>query len=441
MKKTDSRENGDADITSTQQKLPHIPWISDRLFYGWVIVFVGAITQFFQGITSQGSAAYLEPLSKQFGWSNAVMAGPRSINMINNSILGPVEGYLVDRFGPRRIAAAGIFVMGGGLILFGFTQNLWMYYLSSIIIAIGTGFQGLLVMSVAVNNWFRRKRSLSQSIMLLGFPLAGVVAVPAIVLVQQWMGWEVSAIGSGILIWVVGFPCSMLLRSTPEPYGLLPDGDASPDIASSVVGEISSDAEYNFTLRQAIRTRSFWFLAASWAIGNLGMGSVQFYILLHLTSGVGLERIVASLVWTVASTSNIPARLLGGVFGDRLPKNLVIGVSMILMAGAIYVLAVAESLPMAMVYAVLYGIGWGVRTPVMNAIQGEYFGRTSQGIIRGWLQSLGLPLVIAAPVVVGYMADVQGTFRYAFIILAFITLASAALMFLATHPKRPDAIR
>ncbi len=423
--------------TSARQALPHIPWISDRLFYGWVIVFVGAITQFFQGITSQGSAAYLEPLGLKFGWSNAVMAGPRSVTMIENSILGPIEGYMVDRFGPRRVVTAGVFIMGGGLILFGLTQNLWMYYLSNIIIALGTGLQGLLVMSVAVNNWFRRKRSMSQSIMLLGFPLAGVVAVPAIVLVQQWMGWEVSAIGSGILIWVVGFPCSMLLRSTPEPYGLLPDGEVFTVDASTAIGEIKPDEEHNYTLRQAIRTRAFWFLTTGWAIGNLGMGSVQFYILLHLAEGVGLERIIASLVWTVASISNIPSRLLGGVFGDRLPKNIVIGSSMVLMAVAIYILAVAESLPMAMFYAVLYGIGWGVRTPVMNAIQGEYYGRTSQGVIRGWLQSLGLPLVIAAPVVVGYIADVQGTFRYSFIGLAFFTLISAVLMFLATPPKKP----
>jgi MFS family permease len=73
----------------------------------------------------------------------------------------------------------------------------------------------------------------------------------------------------------------------------------------------------------------------------------------------------------------------------------------------------------------------------MNAIQGEYFGRKSQGIIRGWLQTASVPLTIAAPIVTGYYFDVQGTYQYVFIAMAFITIAGALLMFLTTHPKPP----
>jgi MFS family permease len=437
MDTSDNRENGKGKSVSASQKLPHIPWISDRIFYGWMMVFVGAVTQFFQGLSTQGFTAYMDPLGEQFGWNKATLSGPRSVNMVESSILGPIAGYLVDRFGPRRVVAIGILIMGGGLIFFGLTQNLWVYYASNIIIALGTGLQGLLVMSVAVNNWFRRKRSISQSVMLIGFPMAGVVGVPAIVLVQQLYGWEVSAIGSGLLIWAIGLPCSMLLRTTPEPYGLMPDGYVSGGVTATETEVSLPEPEYDFTLVQAVRTRAFWFLAAGWGIGNLGIVSIQVHILPHLVSGVGLERLVASFVWSVASISNIPSRLLGGIIGDRLPKNTVIGASMILMGIAIYILAVAKSLPLAMCYAVLYGIGWGVRTPVMNAIQGEYFGRKSQGIIRGWLQTASVPLTIAAPIVTGYYFDVQGTYQYVFIAMAFITIAGALLMFLTTHPKPP----
>jgi len=385
-------ENAKDRSGSTSQKLPHIPWISDRVFYGWMMVFVGAITQFFQGLSSQGFTAYMGPLERQFGWNKATLSGPRSVTMIENSILGPVEGWLVDRLGPRKVVATGIIIMGGGLILFGLTQNLWIYYASNIIIALGTGLQGLLVMSVAVNNWFRRKRSISQSVMLLGFPMAGVVGLPAIVLVMQTYGWEVSAVGSGLLIWAIGLPCSMLLRTTPEPYGLEPDGYVTSDITDTEKEVSLLEPEYDFTLAEAIRTPAFWFLAAGWGIGNLGIVSIQVHLLPHLEEGVGLEPLVASFVWSVASISNIPCRLLGGFIGDRFPKHIVIGTSMVLMSGAIFILAVAKALPMAMFYAVLYGIGWGVRTPIMNAIQGEYFGRKSQGVIRGWLQTASMPL-------------------------------------------------
>ena len=292
-------------------------------------------------------------------------------------------------------------------------------------------------MSVAVNNWFRRKRTIAQSVMLLGFSMAGVVGVPALVVTQTSMGWRASAVGSGLLIWVVGFPCSMLLRTKPEPYGLLPDGDVPSATDQAVAGRGQVGAEYDFTLREALRTRAFWLLAVGSAIGNLGMGAVQVHLFLHLEQGVGLERTTAALVWTVASLSNIPSRLVAGFLGDRLPKNIMVGFAMSLMAASVFVLGIADTVQLAFAYAVLYGIGWGIRTPVMNAMQGEYFGRGSQGVIRGWLQSLSLPFTIAAPVVAGYLADVQGTYRLTFIVMSFVMLAGSALMFLATRPTPP----
>lgn len=423
--------------TTDTQKLPRFPWIGKKPFYGWVIVASGAVTQFFQGIASQGFGTYFGPLQTEFGWSKALLAGPRSVTQIENSILGPIEGLLVDKFGPRRMVAFGTLVMGLGLILFGLTQSLWMYYLSNIIIAVGTGFQGLLVMSVAVNNWFRRKRSIAQSVMLLGFTMAGVVGVPALVLVQTYLGWRWSAVGSGLLIWAVGFPCSMVLRSGPEPYGLLPDGDIPGATTTTAAGARQSGEEYDFTLREAIRTRAFWLLAIGSAVGSLGMGAAQVHLFLHLEQGVGLAKTTAALVWSVASLSSIPSRLAGGFLGDRLPKNLMVGLSTVLIAVSVFVLGIATSLQMAFVYAVLYGIGWGMRTPVTNAMQGEYFGRKSQGVIRGWLSSASIPFTIAAPVVAGYIADVQGDYKWTFIIMSFVMLVGAVLIFLATPPKPP----
>ena len=425
------------DLASAPLKVPQYPWIGKRPFYGWVIVAVGMVTQFFQGIVSQGFATYLVPLQQDFGWSKAVLAAPRAVTQVENSILGPLEGFLMDRFGPRRMVAIGVFIMGLGLILFGLTQSLWMYYLSNIIIALGTGFQGLLIMSVAVNHWFRRKRTIAQSVMLLGFSMAGVVGVPALVFTQTSMGWQTSAIGSGLIIWAIGFPCSMLLRTRPEPYGLQPDGNIPDTPTLTVDREQPAVVEYDFTLREAIRTRAFWLLAIGWAIGNLGIGAAQIHLFLHLEEGVGLSRTTAGLVWTVASLSNIPSRLAGGFFGDRMPKNLVAAFSMVLTAVSVFVLGVATSAQMAFVYAVLYGIGWGIRTPVMNAMQGEYFGLKSQGVIRGWLQSLSILITIAAPVLAGYMADIQGNYRMTFIVMSFVMLAGAVLVFLATPPKPP----
>ncbi len=424
-------------IPATPLKLPRFPWIGKRPFYGWAIVAVGSVIQFMQGISSQGFATYLSPLQREFGWSKAVLAGPRSVSQVENSILGPIEGFLVDRLGPRFVVTIGVFLLGLGHILFGLTHSVWMYYLANIVITIGTGFQGLLVLSVAINHWFRRKRTIALSVMGLGYALAGVVGIPTLVFIQTSMGWRTSTIGTGLLVWAVGLPLAMLLCRSPEPYGLLPDGGIP--VASSTTDPQSHYAgtEFDFTLREALHTRAFWLLSIGNALGNLGMVVVQVHLFLHLDQGVGLSQTTAAFVWSIASISNMPTRLVGGFFGDRLPKKLILASAIVILAASMFILSLTTSLQMALVFAVLYGIGWGVRTTVINAIQGEYFGRKSLGMIGGWLQSVSIPLTMAAPVVVGYMADLQGSYRSSFIITSLVILVGAALIFLATPPKHP----
>ncbi|MFC2025203.1 MFS transporter [Chloroflexota bacterium] len=167
------------------------------------------------------------------------------------------------------------------------------------------------------------------------------------------------------------------------------------------------------------------------------MGAISVHLFLHLEQGVGLARPAAALIVSVMGIANAASRLLGGFLGDWLPKNLIVGGTMVLIGIASFILAIATSMPMVMAFAVLFGIGLGSRTPVLMAMQGEYFGRKSQGIIRGWLYALSAPFVIAAPVVAGYIADIQDGYRSVFIVIALVALAGAVVFFLAIPPKPP----
>ena len=434
-----SKMTATPDDTSSGGKTPRLPYSGKRPFYGWVIVFVGFVTQIVQGLVSQGFSTYAPLLQQDFGWSKAVLAGPRSVTSVQSSLLGPVAGRLVDKFGPRIVVAAGVVVTGAGLVLFGATYSLWTYYISNILMALGLSLEGLLVMSVAVNNWFRRRGTLAQSLMLLGFSLAGVFGVPLLVFMETRMGWHRSAMWTGIAVIAIGLPCSALLRKNPEIYGLLPDGD-EPGMAVQATRGRWQDTEHDFSVREAVRTRAFWLLAFGWAVSMLGITTVQVHLFLQLGQDVKLNEATAALVWSIAAFCNIPSRLAGGILGDRLPKTITLALATGFMAASVFALAVATSFRSALVFSVLYGVGWGMQTPVMNAIQGEYFGRKSLGAIRGWLQLASLPLAIAAPVLVGYVADRQGTYRWAFTGVSFFMLICASLVLLATRPKLPRKI-
>jgi MFS family permease len=421
------------------EKVPWFPWLGKgkRPYYGWVIVAAAAVENFFTGVVNQGFSTYLSPLQQEFGWSRALLAGPRSVTQIEGAILGPVEGVLVDKFGPRIVIGVGSFLIGLGLILFGMVESLWQYYAASLLIALGNGLAGLLVMSVAINHWFRRRRTIAQSAFLLGYAAAGIVAIPVLVWAQTDFGWRTAAIASGLCVWSFGIPAAMAFRRSPEPYGLQPDGDNSGEALPLSDGRARRAATFSFTFRQAARTPTFWVIAIGNGINGLATSAMMIHLFLHLEDGVGLSRATAALVWTVASLINIPSRLLAGFLGDRLPKHLLLSGCAALMGLSLLTLGLASSLPTALLFAVLYGVGWGARTPVLNAIHGEYWGLASLGKIAGTIHSLAVPLAVIGPVLAGVLADFRGDYRLVFIGMSMGCLIGAGLVLMARPPRPP----
>lgn len=422
------------------QKLPWFPWIGKkRPFYGWIIVVTGMLTWFANNLQGNAFTTYLPLLQKEFGWSRALLAGPQSIAQLEASILGPVEGVLMDRFGPRLLITIGLFTMGLGLIFFGYIQTLWMFYMVQFIITIGLSFASPFIVSIVVNHWFRRRRSIANSLVGMGYGLSTVVGVPVVVFLQGDLGWRTASMLTGFFIWIVGIPAVLFFRRSPEPYGLQMDGELSDSLSATEEGnDAKSDVkEYDFTLREALHTRAFWFLAIGQALISLGWSVIGVHLFLHLEGGVGLTPSSAALIVSITGIANVASRLVGGFLGDKLPKHLVVGTTSALIATSIFILGIASSLPMAIAYALVYGIGVGARTPVMNSMQGEYFGRKYQGIIRGLLNLMSGLFALASPVVAGLIADNMGSYRLAFIGVSLIASAGSILLLFTTPPQPP----
>ena len=182
-------------------KIPHLRRVARiPTFYGWVIVAAGFSIACLTSLIGQGFATYLSLLEKEFGWSRTQLAGPRSLTQLEGAILGPVNGFLVDRFGPRVTVIAGILLLGSGLVLFGLIQNITQYFIVNVVMGLGTSLAGVLAIQVAVNRWFRRKRTKAISLTQLGISVSGLVAIPILIWTQSQFGWRSSAIVCGVAI-------------------------------------------------------------------------------------------------------------------------------------------------------------------------------------------------------------------------------------------------
>ncbi len=417
-----------------------------RFFYGWVIVGSGFLAQLILGIGSQAFTTYLVPMGREFGWSRAQLAGPRSVIGAETAILGPVQGFLVDRIGPKAVMGLGVFLLGLGMVLFGLIDNMWQYYAANILGGVGSSLCGILVVSTAVNTWFRRKRTMAMAIATIGFSVAGIVAVPIIVWVQATLGWRAAAIASGVAIWIIGIPTTLVLRPSPEAMGLLPDGDDPATVAAAAAERAatphaSGSGMLDFATGEAMRTPAFWLIGIGSGLYILVQSSVFVHLFLHLEQGVGMSRVSAALALTILNTVNIGGRLMGGWLGDRYRKHTTLAIGSLGTGVAMIMLALATSAVPVFAFAVIFGLCWGVRVPLVNSVAGDYFGRASYGKILGALQLISSPLGIVGPAATGYLADVQGDYRMVLTALGVLAMLSGVMFFLVRPPVIPARLR
>jgi sugar phosphate permease len=129
-----------------------------------------------------------------------------------------------------------------------------------------------------VNHWFRRKRGLAMSIVQTGQSIGGVLIFPLVALAVLKLGWRTAAFLSGLVVLML-LPLVLLIRRSPESMGLLPDGERRPpaDQSQTPVLLRHQDAD-DFTAREALRTPTFWLLAAFHGLRNIPYSGVSVHL-------------------------------------------------------------------------------------------------------------------------------------------------------------------
>jgi len=428
------------------------PEISRRMrggvFYGWWLVAVSGFVMVIGSVPLfHAMSLWAVALEHQFGWNRTQLGLALTLTRVEGGIMGPVEGYLTDRVGTKRMVFIGLVIMGAGFLIFGQVNSLWMFYLAYIVMSMGMGLGSWVPMMTLLNNWFARRRAMAISWANVGSRLGALLLVPAIAWAiepdQGPLGWSVTASLFGIFAIAVAFPVTRLIRNRPQDYGLRPDGD--PFVPDESVTSTSGPARENrggqsteFTATQALRTPAFWLISFGHGFTSMIIIAIMAHLgLLLQDQGFPLQ----TTGWVVAVYTGVAMvfQVVGGYVGDRMPKRVALFIFTSIQAGAVVVLTVADSLQTFYLFAVLFGIGFGGRNPLTIAVRGEYFGRASFGKILGLSTvPMNVLLLIASPLA-GYMRDVQGTYTNAFLILAGLNFLGGLLFLFAKRPVLPAA--
>ena len=410
--------------------------LSRGVFYGWWLVGAAA---FLLGLISlcvfQGLGTFLDALEEEFEWSRTALTGAFVLARAETAVIGPLEGFLIDRFGSRRMILIGYLTMGAGFVLFSQIHNLWQFYAVFMLISVGSGLGGWLAILAVINNWFSRHRSFAMASAMSGIHIGGFL-LPILALGIQYHGFRWTTFGIGIFLLAVSGPMARLIRNSPEDYGLRPDGDTdlpSGSRTSATDRTAETEGQQDFTVSQALRTQAFWMLTMVQVSSSVAIVTLSVHLVPKLTD-MELTPVGATMVVLTYTAIALVTQFVAGYIGDQLPKQPLLFVFLVFQATAIMIIALAESVSMAYLFAVIYGIGFGGRIPLLVSIRGEFFGRKSFATLMGLSSFPNNLAMMGVPLFAAYMFDTRGSYFIPFISLAILNYLGAVLTLSVKKP-------
>jgi len=409
-----------------------------KVFHGWRMVAAGSGIQFMQAaLLHQAFGAYFAALVDERGWSKTALSGAAAMQPMESALLGPVLGWIVDRFGPQGMIRIGVVAFGLGFMLLSQIDSLAGFYAAFIVIALGSSLCGFFPINVAIIHWFQRYRARALSSVGLGLALGGVF-VPVIAWSIQSQGWRTTAFVSGVVAILAGWPMARVFRRSPAEIGETVDGLPEPAAAQGPGAEAGSPApalQSEFTARQALRTQAFWMISLGHGFALLVVYAVNVHAITHMKEGLGYSLAQASLVITLMTVAQIGGVLVGWWLGDRFDKRRVAALCMVMHAAGLLMLTYAAGYLMLAGFALLHGGAWGLRGPFMQAIRADYFGRRAIGMILGLSSLIIVFGQIGGPMIAGLMADATGSYKAGFTVLAALVGSGSLFFLLARRPS------
>lgn len=389
------------------------------------------------GPTFQAASTLFRAIEDEFGWSRAVVTGVASFGRFGGALLGPVEGWMTDKFGTGKMVLLGFTLGGFGLIFYSQLQGPIQYYVAYFILSMGFSIGGFVPSMAAVNAWMPHRRATAMSIVIGGSSLGGLL-VPAIVWGISNHGWRETTLVIGLVSLACGPPLAYISGKRAPTYEEI-DTEIVNSSASIDQEKPSSIAQHDFTAKEALRTRGFWGLAITHMLTNLSVGTISAHVYFQLTdkNSVNLSDAAAATVIPIMAVTSFTFQMLGGFTGDKVNKRFLLPPLLITQAASLVILAQATNYVGALVFAVLWGLGFGGRTPMLHALRGEFFGRKHFGVILGMSAFPMAVGMMITPVIVGWVFDRTGTYENSLYALAIACLVGTITILMTTKPDKP----
>jgi len=361
------------------------------------------------GLALWGLPFYYDFMVQQFGWTRAqVTSGNALSKLVVGPVFGFIAGWIIDRFGPRRVMMAGILMAGGALVGLGWVSTLGMFYLFYFFNALGYVCGGPLPNQVLLSRWFDKSRGKAMGFAYLGIGIGGAT-VPWIshALIEHF-GWQAALRWLGLLIIAVSLPLAFFVKEAPPRS----TSDRKMSGAADVMG--------------AFKTLPFFLLTFGSMCSIAAVSGTQQNLKLFLSLDRHFTQGDAARVLSLVLSFSIAGRLLMGWLADRFSKKYVMLLTYLLVAAGIPLLFLGRTRLAIYASAAVFGVGLGGDYMIIPLMTAEIFGMQILGRLLGVILTAGGIAEAVSPWITGRLRDATGSYSESCFLLVGIALLGAA---------------
>lgn len=385
--------------------------LAGRVYYGWIVVGVTALTLIASAAERSVPGVLLYPLGEEFGWTRASVSFAVSIGLVLFGLSGPVAGRLMDRVGPRRVTAVGLLLIAISGATSAAMTKLWQLdLLWGVVSGIGTGVVASVLGATIANRWFVARRGLVLGIFGAATSAGQLAFVQLLVWLVVTIGWRGAVlVVSGVALLTL-LPVLLLLQNSPADVGLLPYGATEPPPAPPAARASGG------IMARAVRVPEFWLLAGSFFIcGATSNGLIGVHFIAYSVDR-GIGQTAAAGVLSLMGAMNFVGTLVSGVLTDRFDPRTLLACYYTFRGLSLLVLPFFDQFAGLAIFAVFFGLDYIATVPPTAALAADIFGRRHVGVVFGWVFAAHQIGAAVAASVGGVIRTALGTYTLAFLV-------------------------
>jgi sugar phosphate permease len=407
------------------------PPLSLPFYYGWFVLSLCFLTTLTSSGVRSSPSVLIHPLEAEFDWSRTLIASAISMNLLLFGIAAPISGFLIDRFGPRKVMIGSLTLLIAGVSGTMVMTEFWQFFLVwGVIVGLGAGGVGSVLTATVGNRWFVARRGLALGILGSASSTGQIIFLPLFMAMITYAGWRMGSMAL-IIVAIILLPLIYLfMRDDPseiglEPYGAGQPGAAISAAATSLRGMPAKNAA--ITARQVISHPTFWLLAGSFFVcGGTANGLIGTHLIPHEIE-IGIPQIAAASLLGLMGALNMVGTIFSGWMIDRVQPQKWLALVYALRGLSLLLLPFVQGYFGLVIFAVIYGLDWFATVPPSMALTADTFGKQNVGKVYGWIfmsHQIGAAIMASTA---GALRTSMGDYQFAFLSGGVIAMIAAGL--------------